>query len=102
MRNCAISFTLTLLSSSQLATAWSNMPDPQIESPAVLQSTTKEYEGVTHETCSRAIDRLLLDNVDFNTVLREDTGNWEDKTFSHPDAILWEDMRPIPGPYIVD
>lgn len=49
---------------------------------------------MTHEICSRAIDRALLKNVDFNTVLREDTGNWTDTEFSFPHAIFWEDMRP--------
>ncbi len=40
------------------------------------------------------MDRLLHKNIDFNTVLREDTGEWKDETFSFPHAIFWDDMRP--------
>ena len=64
----------------------------------MLQSRDAKAEekkvSVTHEICSRSVDRLLNKNIDFNTVLREDTGEWTDKTFSFPDALFWEDMRP--------
>ena len=64
----------------------------------MLQSTNAGTEekkvSVTHEICSRSVDRVLHKNIDFNTVLREDTGEWTDKTFSFPDALFWEDMRP--------
>ena len=62
----------------------------------MLQTTAAEAEvGVTHEVCSRSVDRVLRNNIDFNTVLREDTGEWKDTTFSFPHAIFWEDMRPM-------
>ena len=48
----------------------------------------------SHEVCSRAVDRLLLRNTDFNDVLRENTGSWEDPEFGFPDAVYWEEMRP--------
>ena len=57
-----------------------------------LQS--KDPPTVTHEICSRAIDRLLDNNIDPNEVLRANTGTWVDSTFGFPDAIFWEDMRP--------
>ena len=95
MKNSAISFTLALLSSSQLASAWSNQPNPELFGPQVLQTTDAEAsEGVTHEICSRSVDRLLKNNIDFNTVLKEDTGEWKDETFTFPHAIFWDDMRP--------
>ncbi len=57
----------------------------------MLQTTDA---SVTHEVCSRSVDRVLHKNIDFNTVLREDTGEWKDETFSFPHAIFWDDMRP--------
>ena len=49
---------------------------------------------VNREICSRAVDRLLKDNVDFNEIIAANTGTWVDETFNFPDAVFWEDMRP--------
>ena len=80
-----------LLSTIQLANAWTNKPDPRIH-PKMLQSTA----GLTHDICTRAIDRLLLDNIDYNDVLVANSGDWTDSTFPFPDAIFWDDMRVAP------
>ncbi len=55
---------------------------------------TEWKDQVDHEICSRSIDRLLHDNIDFNEVLEANTGEWTDTTFTFPDAIFWKDMRP--------
>ena len=50
--------------------------------------------GVTRDICQRSMNRLKRENIDFNEVLRANTGTWADDTFSFPDAIFWKDMRP--------
>ena len=60
----------------------------------VMPHFLQAAETVTHEICSRAVDRLLRENIDFNVVLRDKTGDFIDTTFDYPHAIYWEDMRP--------
>ena len=60
----------------------------------VPYTSATDGSDLTHEICSRAIDRLLHDNVDFNEIIKENTGEWVDETFPFPEAIFWEDMRP--------
>jgi len=48
---------------------------------------------LTHDICTRAIDRLYYHNDDFNEVLEANTGNWTDPNFTFPEAIFWDDMR---------
>ena len=60
--------------------------------PHVLQGT--EHYNLNHEICSRAVDRLLHRNIDFNEVLESNTGYWQDDTFSGWDRIFWNDYRP--------
>ena len=66
-------------------------PDPtRFEfAPHVLQAP-----NMTHEICSRAVDRLIHDNVDFNTILEANTGEWKDDTFNGWERVFWEDYRP--------
>ena len=50
---------------------------------------------VDHEVCSRAVDRLLYDNIDPNTALNEAASSGQpfyDTTFAFPEAFFWEDM----------
>ena len=49
---------------------------------------------LTHEICSRAVDRLLVHNIDFNTVLEENTGAWTDPQFKGWERLFWKDYRP--------
>jgi hypothetical protein len=51
--------------------------------------------GLTHEVCSRAIDRLLYKNEDFNSVLKNagSSPSWVDESFPFPQAVYWDDMR---------
>ena len=49
--------------------------------------------GLSHEICSRSVDRALHENIDYNDVLRENTGTWVDDSFTFPNAFYWEDMR---------
>ena len=68
-------------------------PAPRFEfAPHVLQGTA--FSDLSHEICSRAVDRLLHRNVDFNEILQANTGEWEDDTFSGWDRIFWNDYRP--------
>ena len=63
-------------------------PSPRFEfAPHVLY-------GMSHEICSRAVDRLLYDNVDFVKILEENTGYWSDDSFSGWDRVFWNDYRP--------
>ena len=58
---------------------------------ALLGSAT----NVTHEICSRAVDRVLHENPDFNTILDDNSdGDWIDKSFTGWDVVFWPDMRP--------
>jgi hypothetical protein len=50
--------------------------------------------GLSHEICSRSVDRLIHRNVDFNDVLEENTGSWTDDTFTGWESIYWDDYRP--------
>ena len=59
-----------------------------------MQTAVSDGSGVTREICSRAKDRMLKDNIDFNDIIAENTGTWVDETFDFPDAIYWDDMRP--------
>ena len=86
-----ISFTTALLSAVAIAT-----PDlgPRFDfAPHVLQNNPDDGSGMTHEICSRAVDRALDKNIDFNTILEENSGTWEDETFSGWDRIFWRDYR---------
>ena len=58
----------------------------------MLQGTDAYW--LTHEICSRSVDRLIHKNIDFNDVLRANTGYWEDETFTGWDRIWWNDYRP--------
>ena len=90
-----ISFTTALLSAVALATP--NMTDlgPRFEfAPHVLQNNPTDGSGLTHEICSRAVDRAIHKNIDFNPILMENSGTWEDETFSGWDRIFWKDYRP--------
>lgn len=73
---------LTLLSTINLANAWTNPPARTGLTSHTLQ--WKEEEPLTHDICTRSIDRLLLDNVNFNDVLNENSGSWTDSTFEFP------------------
>ena len=56
-------FTLALLGTAQLGRAWTSRRDERyFPKPKMMQQTV----GLTHEICSRSIDRLLYSNVDFN------------------------------------
>ena len=55
---------------------------------------SEPWDDLTHEICSRAVDRVLKTNVDFNTVLEANTGDWEDSTYTGWERIGWPDMRP--------
>ena len=50
-------------------------------------------ESLTHEVCSRSVDRLIKQNIDFNEVLAANTGDWIDESFNFPDVFSWSDMR---------
>lgn len=52
-----------------------------------------DSESLTHEVCSRSVDRLIKQNVDFNEVLAANTGDWIDESFNFPDVFSWSDMR---------
>ena len=86
---------LTLLSTINLANAWTNPPARTGLTSQTLQE--KKKLPLTHDVCTRSIDRLLLDNVNFNDVLNENSGNWTDSTFEFPAALFWEDMRVGPA-----
>ncbi len=60
-----------------------------------MLESTEDDSPVTKEVCSRSVDRVLRKNIDFNTVLREDTGEWKDETFSFPEAVFWDEVRPM-------
>ena len=62
--------------------------------PPLTLQTANDGSGLTHEICSRAVDRLIHRNVDFNEIIEANTGQWTDDTFTFPDAIFWKDMRP--------
>ena len=49
---------------------------------------------MNREVCSRAVDRLLKNNIDFNQIIEANTGTWVDETFNFPDAVFWKDRRP--------
>lgn len=72
--------------------AWTPAPARFEFAPWVLQGT--EHYNLTHEICSRAVDRLLHRNVDFNEILEANTGYWKDETFTGWDRIFWDDYRP--------
>ena len=89
-KNLAIS----LLSSLQLTnadSAWRSHIDPK-RHPNNKQLWT-DPGMLTHDICTRAIDRLYYHNDDFNEVLEANTGNWTDPNFTFPEAIFWDDMR---------
>ena len=71
---------------------WAQSPARFEFAPWVLQGT--EHAELTHEICSRAVDRLLHENVDFNEILEANTGTWEDESFTGWDRIFWNDYRP--------
>jgi len=52
------------------------------------------HKLVSHEVCSRAVDRLLYNNTDPNEALNSSSGSnpWYDESFAFPSAFYWEDM----------
>ena len=57
------------------------------------RSSQDRRGAVTHEQCSKAVDRLHLHNVDPNKIIKDTTKHpWTDETFMFPDSVFWEDM----------
>ena len=86
-----ILFTLGALAS---ASATDKKPRQSPVRPAHFP--VMQTDLVSHEICSRAVDRMLNDNVDPNKVLNEAASSgtpWTDSTFAFPGAFLWEDMK---------
>ena len=94
--NSTFSTALCLAGISALAFADNPFnKSPRFEfAPHVMQKNPKDGSGMTHEICSRSVDRLLLENFDFNGPLEENTGTWTDSTFSGWERIFWKDYRP--------
>ena len=90
-----ISFSTALLSAVAIATPDMTASGPRFDfAPHVLQTNPTDSSGMTHEICSRAVDRAIHKNIDFNPILMENSGTWEDETFSGWDRIFWKDYRP--------
>ena len=54
--------------------------------------------ALTTEVCQRSVNRLKYQSVDFNDVIRQNPDTrWTDESFSFPDAIYWNDLRPKYG-----
>ena len=48
---------------------------------------------LSHEICSRSVDRLLHRNTDFNIPLSENTGSWVDPQFGPGERLYMPDNR---------
>ena len=60
----------------------------------MAMSEGTEWAKLTHEICSRAVDRSLHKNIDFNQVLEANDPDWKDEAFSGWDRVFWTDYRP--------
>ena len=70
------------------------VPRPKHEVSRPAHFPPMSHTLVDHEVCSRAVDRILYDNVDPNEALNSTSAGsvWTDTTFEFPGAWYWDDM----------
>lgn len=95
MRN----FAATALALTSLASQQAEARLPENHTKMTLkrfqEEITDSSSGLTHEICTRSVDRMLHENVNPNDLFRESmsdpTFKWTDPTFSGVETLNWSD-----------